>query len=93
MLGCYIGAILLLNLPYVQQQVSVLLSEQLSRALGSKLSIGRVNLGLLNRVIVDDLQLNDLSGKEMLKVSRLSAKFVIFPLFKNGIINFIELYA
>ena len=93
MLGCYIGAILLLNLPYVQQQVSVLLSEQLSRALGSKLSIGRVNLGLLNRVIVDDLQLNDLSGKEMLKVSRLSAKFDIFPLFNGQIsISNIQLF-
>lgn len=83
----------MLNLPYVQQQISVLLSEQLSQVLGSRLHIGRVNLGLLNRIIIDDLQLDDLSGKEMLKATRLSAKFDIIPLFNGQIsISNIQLF-
>lgn len=84
-LSMYIGTILLLNIPYVQRQISVLVANELSDVLGSQLTIGRINMGLLNRIIVDDLLLDDLSGKEMLKVSRLSAKFDILPLFKGKI--------
>lgn len=92
-LGSYIGAILLLNLPYIQQQISVLLSEQLSQTLGSQLKIERVNLGLLNRIIIENLRLEDLSGKEMLKATRLSAKFDILPLFYGKIsISNIQLF-
>lgn len=42
-------------------------------------------MGLLNRIIIDDLSLDDQSGKEMLKVTRLSAKFDILPLFNGKI--------
>ena len=42
-------------------------------------------MGLLNRIIIDDLLLNDQSDKEMLKISRLSAKFDILPLFKGKV--------
>lgn len=85
MLGLYIGTILLLNIPYVQQQISVLVSKELASLLGSNLTIGRMDMGLLNRIIIDDLLLKDQSGKEMLKVTRLSAKFDILPLFNGKI--------
>ena len=84
-LSLYIGTILLLNIPYVQRQMSVLVANELSNVLGTQLTIGRINMGLLNRIIIDDLLLDDQSGKEMLKVSRLSAKFDILPLFKGKI--------
>lgn len=42
-------------------------------------------MGLLNRIIIDDLLLDDQSGKEMLKIARLSAKFDILPLFNGKI--------
>ncbi len=76
---------MLLNIPYVQRQISVLVAEELTSVLGSSLTIGRVNIGLLNRIIIDDLLLNDQSGKEMLKVTRLSAKFDFIPLFNGKI--------
>lgn len=82
-LGLYIGTILLLNIPYVQRQMSVLVAEELASVLGSKVTIGRIDMGLLNRIIIDDLLLKDQSGKEMLKVTRLSAKFDFLPLL-NG---------
>ncbi len=84
-LGLYIGTILLLNIPYVQQRISVFVASELSGVLHTQLSIGRINMGLLNRIIIDDLLLDDQSGKEMLKISRLSAKFDILPLFKGKI--------
>ena len=83
-MGLYIGTIMLLNIPYVQRQMSVFVANELASMLDSKISIGRINIGLLNRIIIDDLLLNDLSGKEILKVTRLSAKFDILPLFKIG---------
>lgn len=76
---------MLLNIPYIQQQISIVVSEELGMLLGSKLSIGRIDMGLLNRIIIEDLTLNDQSDKEMLKVTRLSAKFEILPLFKGKI--------
>lgn len=63
MLGLYIGIILLLNIPYVQHRMSVLVAKGLSTVLGSELTVGRINIGLLNRIIIDDLVLNDQSGK------------------------------
>lgn len=92
-LGLYIGTILLLNIPYVQQQISALVSKELSAVLGSNLTIGRINMGLLNRIIVDDFLLKDQAGKEMLKVARLSAKFDFLPLFSGKIsINNVQLF-
>lgn len=85
MLGLYIGIILLLNIPYVQHRMSVLVAKELSTVLGSELTVGRINIGLLNRIIIDDLVLNDQSGKELLKIGRLSAKFEILPLFSGKI--------
>lgn len=94
MLGVYIGTIILLNIPYVQQKMSVYISEQLSAVLGSRISIGNVDMGLLDRIIIDDLLLHDQSGKEMLKVSRLSATLDLFTLLKGKIsINNIQLFS
>lgn len=84
-LGVYIGTIILLNIPYVQQKMTVFVAKELSRTLDTNLSIGRINIGLLNRIIIDDVMLDDKSGKEMLKITRLSAKFEILPLFKGKI--------
>ncbi len=51
----------------------------------SKLTIGRIDMGLLNRIIINDLLLNDQSGKEMLKVTRLSVKLDLLSLFDGRI--------
>ncbi len=92
-LGLYIGTIILLNIPYVQQNMSILVADELSSILGSRLTIGRIDMGLLNRIIIDDLLLDDRSGKEMVKVTRLSAKFDILPLFNGKIsISSVQLF-
>ena len=85
MLTLYIGTILLLNIPYIQQQLSVVVSRELSSLLSSSVSIGRINMGFLNRIIIDDLLLHDQAQKELLKVARLSAKFDLLPLLQGKI--------
>ena len=75
----------MLNLPSIQQELSSIVAKELSSQLGSKMTIKKIDIGLLNRIIIEDLLLNDQSGKEMLKVARLSAKFDIIPLLKGKI--------
>lgn len=83
----------MLNIPTVQHKLSIWVADELNDILGTELSIGRIDIGLLNRIIVDDVLLNDRSGKEMLKVTRLSAKFDIIPLFNGKIaISSVQLF-
>ena len=51
--------------------MSVFVAKELSEVLNTKVVIGRINIGLLNRIIIDDVLLDDQSGQEMLKVTRL----------------------
>ena len=63
--------------------MSVFVAEELSDLLNTRVTIGRINIGLLNRIIIDDVLLDDQDEQEMLKVTRLSAKFDIMPFFKG----------
>ena len=48
--------------------------------LGTEVSVGRVDLGFLNRIIIDDVVVLDQQQQEMLKTSRLSVKIDVLPL-------------
>ena len=78
---CYIGFYILLNLPSVQRRLASFVSSELEEVLGSEVAIGRVDWGLFNRIIIEDVLLKDQQGEEMLQASRLSAKFEVLPLF------------
>lgn len=61
--------------------------------LHTNVRIGKVNLGLLNRIIVDDMLVDDQSGKQLLKVTRLSAKFDLKSILEGKIsINSVQLF-
>ena len=83
--GVYLGIIVLLNIPYVQGKLSFIVGRELRKVLNTEVSVGRIDMGLLNRIIVEDVLLEDRQGTEMLKVARLSAKFEILPLLKGKI--------
>ena len=73
--------------------MSVFVAEELSDLLNTRETIGRINIGLLNRIIIDDVLLDDQDEQEMLKVTRLSAKFDIMPFFKGKIsISSVQLF-
>ena len=89
----YLGIIILLELPAVQQRLTSLATRMLKDVLCTELSIGRISFGLFNRVIIDDLTVNDRSGREMLSVSRLSAKMEITALLQQKIsISSVQLF-
>ena len=73
--------------------MSVFVAEEFSDLLNTRVTIGRINIGLLNRIIIDDVLLDDQDEQEMLKVTRLSAKFDIMPFFKGKIsISSVQLF-
>ena len=62
-----------------------LATYELSRFLNTEIEIKSIDTGLFNRIIINDLSLNDTTGQNMLTVSRLSAKIDILPLFNKHI--------
>ena len=82
----YVGLILLLHLPFVQKQMGSWVANALSEKLGTEVKVGNVNLGFLNRLIIDDIYAEDLEGRPMLKVARTSASFNIISLLKESLI-------
>jgi hypothetical protein len=74
-----------LRLPAVQQSAGSKVSAVLSETLGTSVSIGRVDLGFLDRIIIDDVTILDQRNQPMLIVTRLSAKIAIWPLTQGRI--------
>lgn len=81
----YLLLIGLLNIPSIQVKVANVVAQELSTLLNTELSIGRIDLGLFNRIIIEDLHVKDIEQEELLKVSRLSASFDMFALFKGKV--------
>ena len=93
LLGLHIGILIFLNLPFVQDRLSSIVSRELRNLLQTEVSVGHVDVGLLNRIIVEDILLEDRQGQEMLKVARLSARYEILPLFEGRFsINSVQLF-
>lgn len=80
LLGFYFLLMVAISLPWIQERVSNLAAEFLSEKLGTEVKIGNMDLGFLNRLILDDVLIYDHQGKEMLKVSRLTAKIELTSL-------------
>jgi hypothetical protein len=91
--GLYLGLNLLLSLPAVQRRLSSVAADELGQLLHTEVKIGRVAIGLFNRIILEDVHLRDQSDQEMLRVARLSAKFDLLPLLQQRIsIHSVQLF-
>lgn len=78
----------------VQHIIGTEVAGALSKKFGTKVEVGRVDMGLLNRIIIDDVYFYDQSNKLMLKAARLSVKFEILPLAHGKIsINSAQLFS
>ncbi len=84
-LGLYILTVSLIQIPSVKDCLGRQTSSILSEKLGTKVHVGRVDLGFFNRLIIDDVVIYDRQHKEMIKSARLSAKIELIPLLENRI--------
>ena len=73
-LSLYLLLVILLHVPAVQGFIGHQVSDVLGRKLGTEVEVGKVHLGLFNRLIIDDVKIYDQQGKEMLCAARLSVK-------------------
>lgn len=85
MAGLYFALVILLHIPAVQGGLGSWVSSAIANKLGTKVEIGRVDLGFMNRLIIDDVTILDQKGDKMFTATRLSAKFDYLPLLKGKI--------
>ncbi|MBR3454784.1 MAG: translocation/assembly module TamB domain-containing protein [Bacteroidaceae bacterium] len=73
-------------MPFAQHAIGDFVAHALSDKLHTDVSVGSVRIGLLNRVIIDDIDIKDQNGKNLLKVSRATANIELLPLFDGQIV-------
>lgn len=66
--------------------MSTLLANRLSDFLNTEISIGRTDMGLLNRIILDDVLIMDQQQDTLLRAARLSAKLDLGAILKGKIV-------
>lgn len=85
-LGLYLLILALVQVPKVQEFLAQEAASALSDKLGAKVAIGKVNLGLLNRLIVDDIAIWDKRQKPCLEASRVAVNVDFVPLSEGKIV-------
>ena len=92
-LGTYLLLLLLTNIPSVQRWTAVRLARWLSDELHARVEMSNVRLGLVNRVVIDDVLLHDRSGHPLLQAARLSAKIDLLQLVDQRVrLSSVQLY-
>ncbi len=61
------------------------MADALEHKLGTEVSIGRVDLGFFNRLIIDEVNIKDQNGQPLLSTNRLSVKVELLPLLEGKI--------
>lgn len=80
----YLAVAILTHIPAVQTFLAQEIANAVSSVLGTNVSVGRVQLGFMNRVIIDEIRIDDRNGKPMLKASRASVKMNPFTLLTDN---------
>lgn len=83
LIGLYTAIIILLHIPSIQTYIGGCVADALCDKFGTKVKVGRVDLGFINRLILDDSYMQDKKGEQMLRVSRISVKINLLAL-ANG---------
>lgn len=81
----YLLGFVLLRTPAIQKYVANNIENTLKEKIGSEVKIGKVDLRLFNRVIIDDILIYDQHHKQMLKAGRVSVAIDILPLLDGKI--------
>lgn len=81
----YVCLIVLVNVPAIQHQLGSWIAGALSDKVGSEVSVGKVNIGMLNRLVVDDIDIKDKQGKPLLRIDRTAVNIRLLNLFRGKI--------
>ena len=79
----FVCLIILINIPAIQQAIGSWTADFLSEQFGTTVRIGKVNPGLLNRLIIDDLYIEDQKHQELIRVDRTSVRINLIALLEG----------
>ena len=85
LMALYLLLLTVTQLPICQRYLGGQIAKAVGETLGTEASIGRVDIGLFNRIIIDDVHLLDQQKKEMLHLARLSVTIDPLALTKGNI--------
>jgi len=85
LLGLCILLAVVIHLPSFQHFFGQKVAEAVGQKLGTQVSVGNVDIGFFNRIIIDDVLIYDQQQKEMLRANRLTAKVELMPLIHGKI--------
>lgn len=71
------------KIPWVQKTIAEKTQTLLSEKLGTKVSIGNIDIRFPNRIIIDHVYIYDQAKKEMLRTGRMAATIDLLPLFES----------
>lgn len=73
-IGLYAAVVLMLQIPAVQEALADEVETVLGEKLDTRVEVGRVDIGMLNRLIIDRVVIYDKSGQKMLRARRLALR-------------------
>ena len=85
LLTFYVTLTIAVNIPAVQRYFGREVASALSEKFGTKVCVGRIDVGLFNRIIIDDVTMLDQQRHPMLRAGRISAKLDLLRLPHNEI--------
>ena len=85
LVGIYLALLLLFHIPLVQRWMARGAEQILADVTGTRVEIGRLQMNWNGRLIVDDLDVWDQQGEEMLRVARLAARLGFSDLLRKRI--------
>lgn len=81
----YIGIVVVLHIHPVQRWIGGVVAEAIADALGTEVSVGRVDLGLFNRLVIDGVRIMDQRNDTLLQSSRMAASIELSQLAEGRI--------
>ncbi len=81
----YLTIVVLLHIPAIQYGLGKCVGDALCDKFGTRVTVGRVDLGFINRLIIDDAYIYDKSDKQMLKIARTSVKIDLIDLLNQKV--------
>ncbi len=84
-MGTYVILTILLNIPAVKLSIAERAGTMLSEKLGTEVRIGKADISIFNRIVLDDISIKDQRHKELLTAPRISVGWSMLELMKGRI--------
>ena len=81
----YLLIAVMVHIPYVQQSLASGVASVISSKLNTRVEIGRVDLGFLNRLVIDNTTIYDQGDKPMVRAARLAVRIDLLQLVEGRI--------